>query len=247
MLFSVREFAGTASARSHYFCEVNDPLHNPVYQALLSGDQHLSRGSETVKYFDEDVSPFAGLKEQSAKGFDELFTLLPEGRLILYASPAPMETPGGWQLLHHVPGLQLVDAAGDTLAPLTLLPVALGEQHVPQMLELAGLTRPGPFGAKTILFGHYHGLFEGDRLVAMTGQRLHVHQYTEISAVCTHPDYLGRGYAHALMLHQVALIRAQGKTPFLHVRDDNERAIGLYLRLGFKINGPMNFYFMKRG
>jgi predicted GNAT family acetyltransferase len=80
----------------------------------------------------------------------------------------------------------------------------------------------------------------------MTGQRLHVDNYTEISAVCTHPNYLGKGYAAALMLHQLNLIRKQGQQAFLHVRKDNSRAIALYERLGFKVNRGMNFYFMKR-
>jgi predicted GNAT family acetyltransferase len=82
--------------------------------------------------------------------------------------------------------------------------------------------------------------------VAMTGQRLHPQQYTEVSAVCTHPDHLGNGYASALVQHQVQLILQQGKTPFLHVREDNSRAIALYERLGFSISRNMNFYFMRR-
>ena len=80
----------------------------------------------------------------------------------------------------------------------------------------------------------------------MTGQRLHLSNYTEISAVCTHPDYLGKGYAASLLLHQLAIIRRQGKIPFLHVRDDNARAIALYERLGFHCSGVMNFYFLRK-
>jgi predicted GNAT family acetyltransferase len=80
----------------------------------------------------------------------------------------------------------------------------------------------------------------------MTGQRLHPQQYTEVSAVCTHPDHLGKGYASALVQHQVQLILQQGQIPFLHVREDNSRAIALYERLGFRISRNMNFYFMRR-
>ncbi|MDQ3279646.1 MAG: GNAT family N-acetyltransferase, partial [Bacteroidota bacterium] len=117
---------------------------------------------------------------------------------------------------------------------------------ISSMMALAALTKPGPFGLRTIEFGHYYGIFEGEQLVAMTGQRLHPLGFTEVSAVCTHPDYAGRGYAAALVQHQVGLILRQGQTPFLHVRKDNERAIALYERLHFTFSGNMNFYFMKR-
>lgn len=114
------------------------------------------------------------------------------------------------------------------------------------MVALAALTKPGPFNSRTIEFGEYYGIFENGRLASMTGQRLHVENYTEVSAVCTHPDFLGKGYAAALLQHQLQIICGNGQIPFLHVRADNERAIALYERLGFKKNGGMNFYFLKR-
>jgi predicted GNAT family acetyltransferase len=111
---------------------------------------------------------------------------------------------------------------------------------------LVKLTKPGPFGKRTIDFGYYHGIFDHGQLVAMTGQRLHAENYTELSAVCTHPDHLGKGYATALMKHQLQIILTHSQKPFLHVREDNERAIAVYDRLGFVVSGPMNFYFLKK-
>jgi ribosomal protein S18 acetylase RimI-like enzyme len=225
---------------------VNNVLNNPVYHGLLSGDQHLSLGTDIVRFFDEAVSPFAGFDEGYEKGFEELYDLLPPGRNILYAIPQPIDTPEGWQLLHEIKGVQMVyNKVSDALQH-TFLPVPLDKQFAAEMVELAKLTRPGPFGLRTIEFGHYYGIFDKDKLVAMTGQRLHPQQYTEVSAVCTHPDHLGNGYASALVQHQVQLILQQGKTPFLHVREDNSRAIALYERLGFSISRNMNFYFMRR-
>ena len=122
----------------------------------------------------------------------------------------------------------------------------LTEIHLEQMVQLAKLTKPGPFGLRTIEFGYYFGVFEKEKLVAMTGQRLHVQNFTEISAVCTHPEYTGKGYAYTLLQHQLQLILQQDQQPFLHVREDNKRAITLYQRLGFSISRSMNFYFMKR-
>jgi ribosomal protein S18 acetylase RimI-like enzyme len=229
-----------------HFYLVESLLHNPVYHALLSGESHWAEGDEYVKYFPTDVSPFAGFGSERTDGFERLHALLPLGRSILFARPEPLEEiPAGWQVRHHIPGTQFIhhgqvaSANFDALQP-------LGKPHIEEMIALTRLTRPGPFGSRTIEFGGYHGIFENGRLAAMTGQRLHVGNYTEVSAVCTHPDDWGKGYATLLLLHQLHLILKQGKQPFLHVRADNERAIGVYQRLGFVASRPMHFYFMVR-
>ncbi|HEU4904263.1 MAG TPA: GNAT family N-acetyltransferase [Flavisolibacter sp.] len=221
-------------------------LNNPVYKALISGNQKLALGTATVKYFPEDVSPFAGFEHDYEKGFGELYDLFPSGRKILYASPLHIYQHKGWLLLHKVPGLQFVFDTGYKISRPSFTPLPLGEEHIGQMMQLAALTKPGPFGTRTIEFGNYYGFFENAQLIAMTGQRLHVQNFAEVSAVCTHPDHLGKGYASALVQHQVQLIVDAGETPFLHVREDNLRAIEVYRRLGFKVSGTMNFYFLQR-
>lgn len=231
--------------RLAYICRVEYLLDNPVYHALLTGDAARSLGTGEVKFFDEQVSPFVGFGDEYGKGFDDLLQLMPAGRAILYATPKNIDPPKGWELLAAVEGLQFVYDTTQPAGSCQHEPVALGKENVEEMLQLTALTRPGPFGKRTIEFGHYYGLFENGQLAAMTGQRLHVSNYTEISAVCTHPDHLGKGFAGTLLLHQIDLIVAQGQIPFLHVRADNDRAIALYQRIGFKVRGPMNFYFLK--
>lgn len=220
-------------------------LNNPAYNALLIGDKHLSFGTDKVKYFGEEVSPFAGFENEYKNGFAELHQLLPAGRKIVYAIPTAINIPAGWELIVHIKGLQFVYEGGDINNEFPNI-IPLEKIHVERMMELAHLTKPGPFGKRTIDFGFYHGIFDNDKLVAMTGQRMHVGNYTEISAVCTHPDHTGKGYAFALMQQQLQLIQQQGQQAFLHVREDNQRAIALYQRMGFVMSRPMNFYFMKR-
>ncbi len=221
-------------------------LDNPVYHALLSGDAHKAFGSGQVKYFDTEVSPFVGFQEQYADGFKDLHLLLPGGRIILYATRNEISLPKGWELIQCIHGSQFLYLSNIGFDNNFSEVIPLNPQHVDQMINLAVLTKPGPFGKRTIDFGNYHGIFINDKLVAMTGRRLHVYDFTEVSAVCTHPNFLGRGFARDLIKHQINSILEEKKIPFLHVRSDNKRAIDLYERLGFINNGIMNFYFLRR-
>ncbi len=112
--------------------------------------------------------------------------------------------------------------------------IELGQTDVAEMVELATLTKPGPFDTRTREMGTYLGIREGGKLVAMAGERLKLPGYTEISAVCTHPEHLGHGYAGFLMTILAERIRGRGETPILHVRAENARAVQLYERLGFR-------------
>ena len=225
---------------------MNDFLDNPVYYALISGDAEKAMGSEQVKYFNPEVSPFVGFQEDYMNGFKDLHQLLPAGRTILYATRKEISLPKGWELIQFIHGSQFLYLSNKKFEDDFSEVIPMNQEHIDQMVNLAVITKPGPFGKKTIDFGHYHGIFMNDKLVAMTGRRLHVYDYTEVSAVCTHPDYLGKGYAQLLIKHQINSILEEKKIPFLHVRSDNKRAIDLYERLGFKKNGMMNFYFFRK-
>ena len=114
------------------------------------------------------------------------------------------------------------------------------------MLELTAMTKPGPFGPRTHELGSFFGIRSGNRLAAMAGERLKVDGYTEVSAVCTHPDHLGKGHAAALMRTVMRGILERGETPFLHSRADNARAIALYERLGFRHREAGHFVVLER-
>jgi ribosomal protein S18 acetylase RimI-like enzyme len=112
--------------------------------------------------------------------------------------------------------------------------VPLRAEHASAALELAQLTRPGPFGPRTIELGDYFGCFDGGRLVAMAGERMFAGRLREVSGVCTHPDFQGRGLARRLVAKLIGRQVARDQIPFLHVMSDNAAAHRLYLGMGFR-------------
>ena len=124
--------------------------------------------------------------------------------------------------------------SGGTPAEEPIEAVPLGAAHVEQMVELATLTKPGPFGPRNLELGRYLGCFEQGRLVAMAGERMQAGNWREVSAICTHPDWQGRGLARKLVQRIVATQLRRGERPFLHVMSSNAGAVHLYKQLGFE-------------
>ena len=115
-----------------------------------------------------------------------------------------------------------------------LAAVKLGPSHVPQVLQLVAVTQPGPFAERTIELGEYYGVFDDERLVAIAGERMAAGDLREISGVCTHPDFRGRGLARRLVELLIRLELQRGEMPFLHVMQDNSHARRIYERMGFR-------------
>lgn len=221
-------------------------LDNPVWNALISGNKNLAMGNEQAKCFPLEVAPFTGLEELNERNFKSLFDIIPSGRIISIFSPGNAEVPYPWKKVHQVKVFQMIYTGAAIANCNNHEIIALTEQHVQQMLSLTKLTNPGPFYQRTIAFGNYNGIFKAGQLVAMAGQRMHAGEFLEISAVCTHPDHIGNGYARSVILHMVQLIRAQSRLPFLHVLTDNTAAIRLYTSLGFLTRREMIVTIMKK-
>jgi len=226
------------------FAIMEQILDNPAWNALLTGNKNLNAGNDVVGFFNKQVSPFVGFDQNITDGWEMLYEALPHNRPAIYISPQPVSIPVKWKVARYIVCLQMVYEGGyeKTTRQLT----SLTDNDVPQMLELTSLTNPGPFSERTIEFGHYEGIFEKSKLVAMAGQRLNPLPYAEISAVCTHPDHLGNGYAKQLILSQANRIKAEGNIPFLHVLDTNTRAIKLYENLGFVTRKQLHFYLLNK-
>lgn len=215
-------------------------LDNPIFHGMITGNGHLAAGTDSVRFYPKEVSPFVGLRDFDEESFSTLANIH-HGKIpaVMITAKDP-KVPASWKMVHQSKILQLVAEDPKPPADFAEQIIPLGTTHIPQMLELTKMTNPGPFAERTIEFGNYKGIFDGEKLVAMAGYRMQPDPYIEISAVCTHPDHTGKGYGNALMLYQAQQIIAQGNIPFLHVRKDNENAIRLYKRSGFAIRTEMH-------
>lgn len=212
------------------------PLDNVIWQALTTRQAHFAESFQSARRFPREVSPLCAFEKSNDDGYLSLAALVSPGASIGVFLNEAYEPRAGWDYIVGAPLLQMVCENGEfsPCVPNTNPQVVeLRTSDSPEMLELTALTKPGPFGTRTHELGLYVGIRDQGRLVAMGGERLKVPGYTEVSAVCTHPDHLGKGYAGILMNEVMKRIRERGETPFLHVRSDNARAIGLYERLGF--------------
>lgn len=221
------------------------PLDNPVWHALRGPHAALGQDFGPVRRYRPDVALFAAVEAPNAEPLQGLAAAIPDGGAAALVTPAPVELPAGLTVMRLLPVLQMVAPSPRPVAPATDA-VDLGDQHVPQMLELVQLTQPGPFAPRTIEMGRYIGILENGRLVAMAGERMRLPGYTEVSAVCTHPDHRGRGHAKRLVSTLLADIAARGETAFLHVLTDNRTAISAYEALGFAGRHVMTFTVLGR-
>lgn len=204
--------------------------------AALRGPQAplaVSPTDAVARRFRPDVAPFASVGlDPTPETWAALRDVAGSESAAMFVVPG-FAVPDDWQRLATFRLSQLTDERVDPAAfesPGRTRP--LTRDDVPEMLRLTEATEPGPFLANTIEFGGYRGVFDSDRLVAMAGRRLHPEGWYEISAVCTDPDYRGRGLARELLFEVLRGIHAEGARGFLHVSQGNP-ARGLYEAIGF--------------
>jgi ribosomal protein S18 acetylase RimI-like enzyme len=212
-------------------------LDNMIWNAITTGNNDIAIIQGDVGCYLPEIAPFAGMKEFNDTNLKKLYDFIPANRNVAISSLNKMNHDDKrWKLIQPMDVTQMVyehPAITFTTRNSELI-VPLSNEHIPQMIELTALTRPGPFLQQTIRFKNYFGIFREGRLAAMTGQRMHPLPFMEVSAVCTHPDFRGRGYAKALMLHVMKIIIDNSFIPFLHVLSNNKNAIDLYLAIGFR-------------
>lgn len=207
-------------------------LDDIFWHTLTGPHAQYASGAGGARRYARGFSPILGFADSRQPDFAALAPYCEAGEHF-YCDSWTGAVPDGWRIDAESTMFRMVWNAALPTADLAPDAVPLALEHAAQALALATLCKPGPFGPRTIELGEYFGCFDGERLVAMAGQRMRVDGFTEISGVCTHPDYQGRGMARKLMAKLVHRQMARNERPFLHVMSSNEAAHQLYLRMGF--------------
>jgi GNAT superfamily N-acetyltransferase len=213
-------------------------LDNIIWNTLTGPHAVYSVGTDTARRYAPGFSPIVGFADPARPDFDALAPFCAPGEHF-YVGGWSGVAPSGWRVDAETTMYQMVWEAAAPMADEAPDALPLGPQHASQAVELATLTHPGPFGPRTIELGEYFGCFDGARLVAMAGERMCAGSMREVSGVCTHPDFQGRGFARRLMRKLVFRQMQRNETPFLHVMRDNVHARQLYERMGFRVRDEL--------
>lgn len=214
-------------------------LDNPVWNSLSETHQNLAIDYKSIKFYHPDYCPFGGFTktEDTATPIAE-YAQLAANFFIIGQKP---NISSNLKLNNELVCLQMIIYDKIDFAIKEEI-VELNVSHIEDLLGLVKIVYPEYFKKKTADLGSYYGIFKENQLVAVTGERMKMNEFTEVSAVITHPDYAGKGYAKQLVTHAVNSILKQNKIPFLHVAKTNVGAIKLYEKLGFQTRKEISIW-----
>lgn len=208
-------------------------LDNIVWHTLCGPHASYATGTGEARRYVPGFPAIVGFSDLDNPNFHALAPYVAPGEL-LYCDGWAGVAPAGWRIESEATMRKMIWDGAMPAADDAPAAVLLGAQHASAVLELATLTRPGPFSLRTIELGEYFGVYDGPRLMAMAGGRMCAGGFGEISGVCTHPDFQGRGLARGLVVKLVRRQMQRGETPFLRVLRDNGGAHRLYQHMGFR-------------
>lgn len=221
-------------------------LDRPVWSSLDTYHAPLSEGGALARQFAPDINLFASARDDSDEALTALTALVGVGKKVFVLQVPEIIVPRGFRVAKAAKGVQMVATGGLSHEMSNDDFLSLGDSDASEMMALAKLTDPGPFLPRTHSMGAFIGVRIDGRLAAMAGERLRMPGYTEVSGVCTHPDFRGRGLAGRLSTSVAFAIKARGEQPFLHAWKTNLSAISLYERLGFHIRTEVNVAVLER-
>lgn len=216
-----------------------DVLDNPVWNALTDKHADYCIDYGQVKFYKTDFTPFGAFinNQNTTKAIEAHSKLIKEFFIVGKKPKLPVNLP---PLIEYV-GIQMIVYKRIDY-PIKEIIVELNKNHYNDLMALVKLAYPHFFKAKTNTLGRYFGIYKNNTLVAITGERMQTKHFTEISGVITHPEYLGNGYAKQLVTYTTNKIFESGKTPFLHVDQNNVIPINLYKKLGFVVRRKLHFW-----
>ncbi len=218
---------------------VNTKLDNPVWYSLSETHKNFSVDYSDIKFYHPDYCPFGGFEtsENISNHIDEYSNLI-DNFFVVGDKP---KLSNCLKIKKELVCLQMI--INDKIDIETEEEIAvLTNVHTDALFNLITLVQPGYFKKKTVLLGNYFGIFKNEQLISVTGERMTMNDFVEVSAIVTHPDHTGQGYAKKLIAHTVNNIFNQSKIPYLHVSETNIGAISLYEKLGFTTRRKMSFW-----
>lgn len=219
-------------------------LDNPFWASLRSRHRAVALGVGEVARYPAAFAPFLGVAS-AAVDADAAIAALVEADETVYLLGVAPQPPQGWALSAQGSLAQMICASPVSMVAGPMV-TALSAPHRADVLALTALVYPHYFRPCTMELGRYFGIYQDGRLVAMAGERLGMDAWQEISAVCTHPDFTGRGYAHRLLAWLSNDNLERGRTPFLHVSHANPHALHLYERIGYRLRRDIPFWSLHR-
>ena len=214
-------------------------LDNPVWHSLSETHKDLSIDYHNIKFYQPAYCPFGGFIDNNnvASRIDEYSKLINN---LFVVGEKPFFSNKLF-LKKELICVQMV-LEKKTEAGIEEDLIKLDNAFSGALSSLVNEVQPGYFKEKTNLMGDYFGIVKDGKLVAVTGERMKMKNFTEVSAVVTHPFYTGKGYARQLVGHTVNNIFNENKIPYLHVAETNLGAIRLYEKLGFTTRRKISFW-----
>ncbi|WP_242108447.1 GNAT family N-acetyltransferase [Luteimonas aquatica] len=221
-------------------------LDNPFWSSLRTRHAGIAQRAGEAARYSADFAPFLGIAHARAAGDADLAALVAPGERVYLLGVAPARPPAGWRLEVLRPLAQMVCPAAIAAVDGPEIAALETPAHRADVLALTARVYPHYFRARTIEMGRYVGIYRDGCLAAMAGERLGMDALQEVSAICTHPDFNGRGYARRLTAMLCNANLAAGRLPFLHVSHENPRAEQLYARIGFRHRRDIGFWALSR-
>lgn len=224
---------------------MNHLLDRPIWSALSSRHQAFAQGDSLAWRYRPSIVPFAATAADDTASLDALGRLIPplESSIVVQADaivlPAALSAISTASLVQMIAEQPVQAVSDERIRRLT-------QDDAAEMLALAALTRPGPFTLEALSLGDFWGVKIDGRLAAMAGERMKQPGYTELSGVCSHPDFRGGGLARRLSLFVANQIMTRGEIPYLHAYASNVAATGLYESIGFRLRSMMNMAVVQR-